>query len=299
MASQRKPRPAKPEAAESPAALQRNPEVNATLHELSERADGPPLIAVAGGDQPRSEFQLGTRETGWHSHLRGQVFCIDNGLIHVRTRHGSWLLPPHRAGWIPPGEPHTASISSVTSGWNIVITPEASRGLPDSPCVIGVSELMLALVQRAASWPMAERLQPAQRRITAVLLDEMRAAPHQPLHLPMPTDRRLLRIANALLEQPDDGRTMEAWAAWAGLSPRSLSRLFLAEVQTSFAQWRQQARLVHALERLAQGEAVASVADALGYATPSNFITMFKRSFGEPPARYFAKRGPTGEIASS
>jgi AraC-like DNA-binding protein len=61
-------------------------------------------------------------------------------------------------------------------------------------------------------------------------------------------------------------------------------------VQTSFAQWRQQARLVHALERLARGESVAGVADALGYATPSNFITMFKRSFGESPARYFAKR---------
>jgi len=48
---------------------------------------------------------------------------------------------------------------------------------------------------------------------------------------------------------------------------------------------------VHALERLARGEAVADIADALGYATPSNFIAMFKRSFGDSPARYFAQRG--------
>lgn len=39
------------------------------------------------------------------------------------------------------------------------------------------------------------------------------------------------------------------------LSPRTLSRLFLVETAVSFAQWRQQARLVHALERLARGEA--------------------------------------------
>jgi AraC-like DNA-binding protein len=33
------------------------------------------------------------------------------------------------------------------------------------------------------------------------------------------------------------------------------------------------------------------IADALGYATPSNFIAMFERSFGDSPARYFAQRG--------
>lgn len=263
-----------------------------SLSDLSERLDGPPLIAVWGDTAEAGEFQLGSRETGWHHHARGQVFCIEDGLVHVRTRHGSWLLPPHRAGWIPPGEPHAASLSGVMSGWNVVIAPQASRGLPDKPCVIGVSELMRALVRRATEWTRQDRLQPAQRRVATVLLDEMRRAPHEPLHLPMPTDRRLLRIAQALLARPEDDRTLEAWADWAGLSPRSLSRLFLAEVQLSFAQWRQQARLVHALERLACGEAVATVADALGYATPSNFIAMFRRCFGESPARYFAARKP-------
>jgi AraC-like DNA-binding protein len=62
----------------------------------------------------------------------------------------------------------------------------------------------------------------------------------------------------------------------------------MAELHISFAQWSQQARLVHALEQLARGEPVATVADALGYATPSNFIAMFRRSFGDSPRRYFA-----------
>jgi hypothetical protein len=75
--------------------------VNAALRELSERADGPPLYAVWGDHRPSSDFQLGTRETDWHTHLRGQMFCIEDGLIHVRTPQGSWLLPPHRAGWSP------------------------------------------------------------------------------------------------------------------------------------------------------------------------------------------------------
>lgn len=263
---------------------------NMALFELSERADGPALISVWGSEKTDSEFQLGTRETGWHHHLRGQLFCIENGLVHVQTRQGSWLLPPHRAGWVPPGMPHMASISGVMSGWNVLVTPEAARALPATPCVVGISELMRALVRRTVGWGCQDRLTAEQRRVTAVLLDELRLAPREPLHLPMPTDRRLLRIAQAVLQAPGSSRTLDDWAMWAGLSPRSLTRLCQAELGMSFAQWRQQAGLVHALESLARGESVARVSDALGYATPSNFIAMFRRAFGESPARYFADR---------
>ncbi|WP_343735153.1 helix-turn-helix domain-containing protein [Acidovorax sp.] len=75
------------------------------------------------------------------------------------------------------------------------------------------------------------------------------------------------------------------------MSPRTLSRLCQAELGSSFAQWRQQAGLVYALEALARGATVSQVADTLGYATPSNFIAMFRRVFGTSPARYFAQRG--------
>jgi len=107
----------------------------------------------------------------------------------------------------------------------------------------------------------------------------------------MPVDRRALRIAVALLENPNDNRGLDEWAGWAGLSPRSLSRLFRSETALSFAQWRQLARLTHGLERLADGEPVSAVADALGYASVSAFVAMFRRSFGQPPARYFAAQG--------
>lgn len=60
--------------------------------------------------------------------------------------------------------------SVVMSGWNVFITPEASRHLPGQPCVIGVSELTWPLVQRATMWQGQEPLQPDQRRLTAVLL---------------------------------------------------------------------------------------------------------------------------------
>lgn len=255
-----------------------------------ERADGPSAVAVWGSDEPGDVFRLGTRELDWHQHLRGQLFCIESGLIRIHTDRGSWLLPPQRVGWLPPGLRHKVTLSGVLSGWGVMLTPAASHALPDRPCVMGVNEFLRALVRRAATWSAADHLTPEQERVVAVLLDEIRQARHEPLHLPMPSDVRALRIASHLIEQPDDATTLHALAAGAGLSERTARRLFAAETGMSFTQWRQQVRLMLALERLARNDAVADVAEALGYATPSNFIAMFRRAFGEPPARYFSKQ---------
>lgn len=256
--------------------------------DLSDKLDGPSLIAVWGNDDPGTEYRLGTREYDWHTHRRGQVLCVESGLIHVRTAHGSWLLPPHRAGWIPPGVAHAVSVSGALSGWSVFIAPDAGRHLPDAPRVIGIGELMRALVRKAVTWNTMDRLQPDQDRVVAVLLDEIAQAPQERLHLPMPSDPRLVRIANAILARPENERTLDEWATWAAMSSRTLRRLILSDTGLSFAQWRQQARLTHALEMLARGDPVGMVSDALGYAAPSNFITMFRRAFGDSPGHYFA-----------
>ncbi|OOG40062.1 AraC family transcriptional regulator [Rhodanobacter sp. C06] len=259
------------------------------LHDRIESADGPAVIAYWDEGEAASEQDGETRTHDWHRHLRGQVYCIESGLLHVHTRYGSWLLPPHRAGWMPPGELHTVSVSGPMSGWGLFLAPDVCAGLPERPCVLGTSELMRALVRRASSWVLAERLESEQERVSVVLLDELRRAPQEPLHLPMPVDRRLLRIAHAVLKAPQDNRSLEDWAGHAGLSARSLSRLFRHETALSFAQWRQQARLSRALERLAEGMPVAQVAEATGYANTSAFIAMFRRACGQSPARYFER----------
>ncbi|WP_266168719.1 AraC family transcriptional regulator [Dyella subtropica] len=253
-----------------------------------ESAAGPALIAFVIDDDHATE-PMPAVESDWHRHLRGQFFYVEKGLLSLRTCDGAWTLPPHRVGWLPPGVLHTVRIAETTRGWGVFVAPEAATGLPGTTCVLGANDLMRALVHRASTWSMRDDLDAEQERVLSVLMDEIRRAPQEPLHLNMPSDRRLLRIAHAVLERPDDGRTLEDWAGWAGLSPRTVTRLFRYETGSSFAQWRQQARLSRALERLAGGEAVASVADALGYASVSAFVAMFRRSFGQSPGRYFAK----------
>jgi AraC-like DNA-binding protein len=68
----------------------------------------------------------------------------------------------------------------------------------------------------------------------------------------------------------------------------------IGETGLSFAQWRQQARLSYALAKLAEGETVLQIAETLGYASPSNFIAMFRKAFGDSPARYFSTSSGKG-----
>ncbi len=80
---------------------------------------------------------------------------------------------------------------------------------------------------------------------------------------------------------------MDAWAAWAGVSERTLSRRFVAETGHSYTAWRQRARLMRALEMLAEGVPVTTVAIDLGYDSVSAFIALFKRTLGVTPSAYF------------
>ncbi|CFO11954.1 AraC family transcriptional regulator [Bordetella pertussis] len=78
----------------------------------------------------------------------------------------------------------------------------------------------------------------------------------------------------------------QAQARRLKLSARTLYRRFLDETGLSFARWIQQARLLDAVRRLGDGQAVTDVALDLGYQSPSAFTAMFNRALGCSPREW-------------
>ncbi len=175
--------------------------------------------------------------------------------------------------------------------WPIIHPEPISVAFPPnaSGTLLACSAFVALIVERATRWPTGSAWNTERENLLRVLLDELRHAVPQRTRLPYPGDSRLRRIAEALLANPGDPRPAAEWARWAGLSSRSLSRLFGAETGMSFAQWRQLARLHAAVERLAAGQAVGEIAWSLGYESPSSFASAFRAVFGETPSGYSSR----------
>ncbi len=249
---------------------------------LAARDPADPLIVALSGTE------RGHRDLGLHHHPRGQLTALRHGLLTFGTEEGAWVVPSDYAVWMPPHQPHFGYSHGPFDGWSCYVAEPACANLPARPCTFRVSGLLREAVMRAAGWE-GTTLDDGQLRLALVILDELRAAADEPFGLPMPRDTRLLRIARALLQDPGDRRGLGDWAAWAALSERTLSRRFVEETGYSFTAWRQRARMMRALELLADGTAVTTVAIDLGYDSVSAFIALFKRTFQSTPAAYFAR----------
>jgi AraC-like DNA-binding protein len=105
-------------------------------------------------------------------------------------------------------------------------------------------------------------------------LHEIGHAATRPISVPSCNDARLRRVTEALLANPADPRTLDAFAEMAGASARTLARLFRRETGMSFQAWRRQLRLTEGLAALSEGETPARVAAAVGY------VMLEKRSAG-------------------
>ena len=228
------------------------------------------------------------RVTGCHAHEDGQLFALREGLQVIETPSGRWVQPPGWIGWIAPRCAHAAQSFGATAGWSLHVEAAMAAGLPDEPHVFATTPLVQALVDRLTSLDVsATAFEERRIRLVAVLLDELAASARPSLHLPMPQDKRLAAMATALANDPAMPDTIDQWADRIGMARRTLTRRFAAETGLSFAQWRQQSRLLKAVELLSLGGPVTTVALTVGYNSVSAFIETFRKHFGCTPARFF------------
>lgn len=229
-------------------------------------------------------------ESTRHQHHRAQLIYSVRGILNCEIEDGVWIVPPQCAIWIPGNLPHSARGSGETECHCLFVNPDATANLPRTCCTISVSPLLRELLLKVASFP--ELYEPGGRedRLIAALLDELGEAPVEDLHLPMPREPRLRRLVEMMLSDPTEKTSKAVWAQRIGMSERSMSRLLLQEIGISFGRWRRQLHVILALQRLAKGESVQTVALELGYESASGFVTMFRKAVGSPPARYFSDR---------
>jgi AraC-like DNA-binding protein len=238
-----------------------------------------------------------------HSHPWAQLTFAAKGVVRLTVEHGTFLVPPSRAVWIPPGVEHAVSVVEDADLRNVHLLQPPGRCGPQvakaeeaawAQCrVLEVSDLLRALILEMdvrpddhPEQPRGEDLQ-RERRIAALVLDELRRAKPVRLGVALPGDKRLRSLCEAVLDDPVRHATLDDWARDAGASPRTVARLFRQELGTTFVQWRHQVLLAKALAMAARKLPMGTIASELGYASPSAFTAMVRRSVGAPPSEFF------------
>lgn len=221
-----------------------------------------------------------------HSHRRAQFVYASIGVMTVTTSLGSYVVPPQRAVWMPSGVEHRIDARSDVAMRTLYIEINKAMNFPKQVRVLQVSPLLRELVVAAVLAGREYQPDSPESRIMAVILDQIRIQPEISLALPMPTDVRVHRVVQHLIANPADSRDLSAWAKEVGASKRTLTRMFSTQTGMSFRSWREQLRVLRALELLATGESVTNIAMEVGYENTSAFIAMFRRCLGTTPKRY-------------
>ncbi len=218
----------------------------------------------------------------WHRHTWGQLACPRQGSIRVSVPGMTWVAPLFRAVWIPPGIDHEVVMLGEVEFHALYVEPATSPLSLTDCSVIEVSILMRDLVDTLTT---DDAFMGRRRRLMMeLLLEEIRAAQSLPLGLPLPSDRRLRALCDAMMEAPGSSRSLAEWAPMVGASERTLARLFQTELRTSFGVWRRQLRLARAIDLIGRGMPLTAVGLELGYANAGAFSTMFRHALGFPPS---------------
>lgn len=239
-----------------------------------------------------------------HTHAWAQLAISTGGVIRVSLPNATYIVPPHRAVWVPPGVEHAVTLVETARLYTLYFLPEShgggtqARWMQDpvwQECrVLEASPLLRALVvemdvRSDHTAPLSAAEQERERHLSALVCDEVRRAAVIHLGVRLPQDKRLKNLCEAVLQDPARHATLAQWVQDTGASLRTVARLFRTELGCTFTQWRQQVVLSKAVAMAARSVPIAQIAAELGY-TPSAFSALVRRTVGMTAATFLGQQ---------
>jgi AraC-like DNA-binding protein len=212
-----------------------------------------------------------------HFHPRGQLLHAVEGVMLAKTAQGAWIVPPRHALWIPAHTVHCVDFRVPVSLRTAYIRGEEAGVIPTQCKVIAVPvllrEAILALLEEPVLYDESGR----GGALAALVVHEVARAARAEFELPLPGDRRLAALCEALIENCALPLNIDDWAIRCGLSRRTLTRRFREETGLSFAEWRRRLRAMSAAALLSEGAKVEATARRVGYRSASALVAMMRR----------------------
>ncbi len=194
-----------------------------------------------------------------------------------------WLIPPQFAVWIPSEIPHQIQMRGSVSLRTLYLRKTLAARLPDECVVLHVAPLLRELVAETVRIGQLRSRNRVHRLLRDLLVSQLQKASPVPTFVRLPVDSRATAVVRTLMENPANATSLQSLCATAGVSVRTLERVFMRDTGMSFEIWRRQVRLMKAIELLVRGYTVKEAAFEVGYRRSSTFVGMFRQTLGTTP----------------
>ena len=222
-----------------------------------------------------------------HAHGSDQLVYASHGVMQVSSGRSMWVIPPQFCIWVPARTLHRIRMPEPVSMRTLYLR----RGIAPLPSVCRVlpvghllREIIFEIV-RLGHLRIADRSECA---LCQVLVRELEQASPLPTEIALPRDQRALAVAHAVIDGLAVRKPLASQCASAGLSVRTLERIFRREVGTDFETWRRNVRLMRAVELLVSGSSVKEAAFDVGYQQPNPLVALFRQTFGKTPKSWIS-----------
>src|SRR3954464_1016309 len=81
-----------------------------------------------------------------HDHDWDQLTYATAGVLRVSTADATWVVPPHRAVWVPAGVPHAEQMFAPVSVRTLYLAPRIASSLPRECRTLNVSRLLREMI---------------------------------------------------------------------------------------------------------------------------------------------------------
>lgn len=234
--------------------------------------------------------------TGPTSFDADYLLFASSGTFILEVLDRQWLLPPQRAALIPRGtEISVRSRGSATS--SSVLFAEGEVHALKEMRVFAMSELARQMTARAMRWGDSSSPDDVKARFYRALADVVveLSLEQQNSWLPRARSRNVQAAIDYAIAHLDRDVPLSELAQVAVLSERTLSRRFKDELGLGWADFRNRARMIGAMDLLAdKATQVTEVAFTVGFDSTSSFIRAFQRFTGQTPNSY--RRTLTGRV---
>jgi AraC-like DNA-binding protein/mannose-6-phosphate isomerase-like protein (cupin superfamily) len=231
------------------------------------------------------------KELHKHEHPEHLLFLPLQGEMHVETERHRLTAAPGRMIYLPTRTIHSFQ-SSAKAGERLIALIDAKAwkaaegGAFEAGCV-AASQLCKEILFYLLLHPETRNARSLLSTLIQTVTESLEASCHllELKHFESRVkDERVRKVLDYFEANYDGSFAMERAAKAAGLSVRSLNRLFATELSLTPKQVLTQVRVTHARELLLAGKPVTEAAFSVGYGSLAQFISVFRQLTGQLPS---------------